>query len=117
MNFQNRGMVQAGWTVGFESSGRELLVVVAKGTFVIPERPDVEPALADEQEPLVMADTFAGEPGLSAPVYECDFAHRKPRCDVLLNGSAYAPGGRPAERVRVSLQVGSLAKAFDVVGL
>ena len=47
-----------------------------------------------------MADTFTGEPGFSAPVYEVDFAPRKPRCDVLLVGSAYAPEGRPATRVR-----------------
>jgi hypothetical protein len=33
-----------------------------------------------------------------------------------LNGSAYAPYGIPAERVRVSLRVGSLIKSFDVVG-
>ena len=44
-----------------------------------------------------MADTFTGEPGFSAPVYEVDFAPRKPRCDVLLLGSAYAPGGRPVD--------------------
>ncbi|MCK7582586.1 MAG: DUF2169 domain-containing protein [Chromatiales bacterium] len=53
--------------------------------------------LHDEQLPLVMADTFTGEPGLSAPVYEVDFAPRKHRCDVLLVGSAHAPGGRPAD--------------------
>jgi hypothetical protein len=40
----------------------------------------------------------------------------KPRCDVLLLGSAYAPYGEPAERVRVSLRVGPMSKQFDVVG-
>ena len=59
---------------------------------------------------------FTGEPGFSAPLYETDYAPRKPRCDVLLNGSAYAPGGRPAERVTVSLRVGPMRKSFDVVG-
>jgi hypothetical protein len=53
---------------------------------------------------------------VSAPLYECDFARYKPRCDVLLNGSAYAPDGRPVERVTVSLRVGPLNKSFDVVG-
>ena len=53
---------------------------------------------------------FTGEPGLSAPLYESDYAPRKPRCDVLLNGSAYAPGGKPTERVTVSLRVGSMAE-------
>ena len=31
--------------------------------------------------PLVMSDTFSGEPGLSAPVYEVDFAARTLKLD------------------------------------
>jgi len=64
----------------------------------------------------VTADTFTGEPGASSPVYEVDFAPRKRRCDVLLIGSAHAPEGRQVQRSRVSLQVGSIEKSFDVVG-
>ena len=86
-----------------------------KATFLIPEN-GAEPVLAETQIPLTEADEFVGEPGLSAPLYETDYAHRKPFCDVLLNGSAYAPGGRPAERVTVCMQVGSMMKSFNVVG-
>jgi hypothetical protein len=107
--------MQAGYTLGMRPDGRESLVVVVKGTFTIPAD-GKEPQLAPEQAPLVEADVFTGEPGFSAPLYESDYAPRKPRCDVLLNGSAYAPGGKPAERVPVSLRIGSLTKAFDVVG-
>jgi hypothetical protein len=107
--------MQAGYTMGMQPDGRELLVVCVKGTFVIPKSGE-EPRLAEEQVPLVMADTFTGEPGLSAPIYESDYPPRKPRCDVLLNGSAYAPGGRPTIKVPVLLQVGSLSKSFLVVG-
>ena len=63
-----------------------------------------------------MADEYTGAPGFSAPLWETDFAFRKPRCDVVLNGAAYAPGGRPAERVRVGLKVGAWSKVFDVFG-
>jgi hypothetical protein len=115
MELINATKMEAGYTMAVQPDGRELLVVVVKGTFTIPE-PGREPMLAEKQVPLVMTDVFTGEPGFSAPLYEIDYAPRKPRCDVLLNGSAYAPGGRPAERVRVSLRVGSLTKAFDVVG-
>lgn len=101
--------------MGMQPDGRELLVVCVKGTFVIPKSGE-EPRLAEEQVPLVMADTFTGEPGLSAPIYESDYPPRKPRCDVLLHGNAYAPGGRPATKVPVSLQVGPLSKSFLVVG-
>lgn len=105
----------AGWTMGFERDGRELLIVVVKGTFTMP-RGVGTPEIAQEQVPLVESDRFTGEPGLSSVVHEVDFAHRKPRCDVLLNGCAHAPEGRPVERVRVGLQVGGMKKSFDVVG-
>lgn len=89
--------------------------MVAKTTFDLP--PDREEAsLADKQLPLIHADGFTGEPGLSAVLHESDFAHEKPRCDVLLNGSAYAPGGIPYESVRVGLHVGPIHKRLEVVG-
>jgi hypothetical protein len=116
MNLLNETGLQAGYNLGVAPDGRESLVVVVKGTYAFPARDGREPAPAEEQEPLVMADVFTGEPGFSATLYENDFAPRKPRCDVLLNGSAYAPGGKPAARVTVGLRVGALAKSFDVVG-
>jgi hypothetical protein len=116
MDFVNRIGVQAGWTRGFDRDGRELIIVAVKATFSLPENERVEPALAEEQVPLTKADVFSGEPGFSAPLYESDYAHRKPKCDVLLNGSAYAPGGKRTERVTVSLRVGTMEKSFDVVG-
>ena len=115
MELINSTRLVAGYAMGLEPSGRELLVVTVKGTFKIPG--DGAPVqLAEEQAPLVMADTFAGEPGFSAPVYEADFAPRKHRCDVLLIGSAYAPGGRPASRVEVGVRVNGMSKSFAVVG-
>lgn len=115
MELVNATKMQAGYTLATQPDGRELLVVVVKGTFTIPP-PGGEPELAEQQIPLIESDVFIGEPGFSAPLYEVDFAPRKPRCDVLLNGSAYAPGGRPTERVTVGLRVGSCTKSFDVVG-
>jgi hypothetical protein len=115
MELLNATGMPAGYTLGMQPDGRELLVVAIKGTFAIPQN-GKEPILAAEQVPLFEADIFTGEPGFSAPLYESDYAPHKPRCDVLLNGSAYAPGGKPVRRVRVSLQVGSLSKSFDVVG-
>lgn len=111
----NATAMQSGYTLGVRADGRELLVVAAKGTFLMPEQGE-EARLSEEQVPLCETDEFAGEPGCSAPVREMDFAPHKPRCDVLLNGSAHAPRGRPAARVGVSLRVGSWSKSFDVVG-
>jgi hypothetical protein len=115
MELINATRMIAGYTLGIEPSGRELLIVVIKGTFHLP-KPGEDLRLHEEQCPLVMADTFAGEPGHAAPIYEADFAPRKQRCDVLLLGSAYAPNGRPAERALVSVRVGSLTKSVAVIG-
>lgn len=118
MELINATRMVAGYTMGLEPSGRELLVVVVKGTFRLPLAG--EPAghfeLAEEQQPLVMADTFSGAPGLTAPVYEIDFAPRKSFCDLLLLGSAHAPQGRPATRVEVGVRVGGWHKTFAAVG-
>jgi hypothetical protein len=107
--------MRAAYTLGMDPDGREHLLVVVKGTFAFPTHGE-PPQLAAEQVPLVEADTFTGEPGLSATVYESDYALRKPRCDVILLGSAHAPEGRPTDRVRVGLRVGSMQKFIDVVG-
>jgi hypothetical protein len=118
MELINATRMVAGYNMGLEPSGRELLVVVIKGTFrfPLPNEPDTHSALHEQQVPLVMADTFTGEPGLSAPMYEIDFAPRKHRCDILLLGSAYAPHGVPGTRVGVGMRVGSWSKSFSVVG-
>lgn len=115
MELINDTRLLAGYSMGLEPSGRELLVIVIKGTFVLPQS-GAEPRLLEEQLPLVMAETFSGEPGFSAPVYETDFAPRKLYCDVLVLGSAHAPGGRPVTRMQVGIRVGSRTKVCDVVG-
>lgn len=115
MEFINATRMTAGYNMGLEPSGRELLLVVIKGTFVLPKAGE-QMRLRDEQLPLIMADTFTEVPGFSAPVYEVDFAPRKSKCDVLLVGKARAPGGRPVTQLRAGLRVGALEKSFEVVG-
>jgi hypothetical protein len=115
MKFVNQTRVAAGWTMGFDRDGRELVVVAIKATFTIP-LDGGEPLMAEQQRPLVEADQFTGQPGLSAPLYESDYAHRRPICDVVLNGSAYAPANRRATRLDVGLRVGSMTKILEAVG-
>jgi hypothetical protein len=115
MEIVNATGMTVGYTMGVEPSGRELLVVVVKGTFAIP--PDGgTPELLAAQRPLITADTFTGAPGYSAPAEEIDFAPRKLRCDVLVSGSAHAPHGEPAQRVAVGVRLGHWKKVFSVVG-
>lgn len=118
MELVNATRMVAGINIGLAPSGRESLVVVIKGTFRIP-RPGEAAGhfeLHEQQLPLVAADTFTGEPGLSAPLQEVDFAPCKPRCDILLSGTAYAPKGRPSTEVEVGVRMGRWSKSFNVVG-
>lgn len=98
MEFINATRMVASYTLAFDVSGRELLVVAIKGTFHIPDQPGASLCLHALQRPLTMSDEFFGDPGFSAPKHEIDFAARKHRCDVILNATAHAPGGRPATR-------------------
>jgi hypothetical protein len=111
----NATKMPAEYTLGLDPDGRERVVVVVKGTFTLP-LDGSQPELAEEQVPLVMADEFTGEPGFSAPLYESEFAPHKPRCDVVLNGSAHAPNGVPAYEMMVGVRVGPIEKFFNVVG-
>jgi hypothetical protein len=104
------------FTMGMDKAAQEYLVVVVKCTFDFPDAPNGPVRKSAKQVPLVMADTQTGEPGYSATLWETDFAFRKPRCDVVANGFAHAPGGRPAERVPVGIKVGAWSKRFEVVG-
>ncbi len=115
MQLVNDTAMPAEYTLGLNPDGRESVVVVVKATFTIPWDGSA-PRLAAEQAALVMADEFTGEPGKSATKYESEFAPYKPRCDVLLNGSAYAPRGTPAQRVDVALRVTGVSKSISVHG-
>ena len=115
MELVNATRMSAAYTLGMEPSGREHLVVVVKGTFDIPTAPDASPTLAVDQLPVVLADVLGGKSSL-LPVEEADLCLRKTRCDVILNGSAYAPAGRPATQVQVGIRIGSWTKTFCVTG-
>jgi hypothetical protein len=115
MELLNATDMIAGYAMGLDREGRESLVVVVKGTFALPHHGG-EALLTPRQEPLVAADVHTGEPGISAPLYESDYAPEKRRCDVILHGNAHAPGGRAAQQVQVALRVGSVNKTINVVG-
>ena len=115
MELLNATPFQAAYTQGLDKTGREHLLIVVKATYSLPLDGSV-PRLMSPQVPLTEADQFTGEPGFSATLYESDFALYKPRCDVLLNGSAYAPNGVATSSVEVGLSVSTVTKVFRVLG-
>ncbi len=61
--------------------------------------------LDDDAAKLALADVFDGALNASSVRAESDIAPFKPRCDVLVRATAWAPGGRPATRWPVRLRV------------
>jgi hypothetical protein len=104
--------VESTW--GRDKDGVHEWIVAVKGTFDI--TPDGSLMLADEQlEPLLLPE-YNGEAGVSSLRYDADLVAPKPTTDVVLNGTAYAPKGRPSTDFLVSLRVGRVHKVIRVVG-
>jgi len=71
---------------------------------------------SEEQRLPVLAPEHFGEPGRSSLRYESDLLDRKPSTDVLVLGSAWAPGGKAAASLPVTLRLGSIDKRLVVHG-
>src|SRR4029079_8463953 len=94
--------------------GGEVWLVAVRCSFLL--NPNGTTAVADEQEPPVVAPKFRDAPGTSSLVYDSDFYLTKPTTDLLLHGHAYAPGGKPTTAVDVSLRVGDRQKGLRITG-
>jgi hypothetical protein len=100
-----------------DARGVETLFTVVKGTFDL-RRLDARgtPAPAERQVAVGPADEHHGDPETGSIRAPSDFSLGKPGTDVLLVGTAYAPGGRPVGRMDVSLAAGPLRKTVRVFG-
>lgn len=97
-----------------DKTGAHHWIVSVKATFEVAA--DGKLALADEQPPPLLAPEYNGEPGLSSVKYEAEIGPPKPTTDVLVDGLAHTPGGRPAKSVPVTLRVADLEKTVMVHG-
>jgi len=89
-------------------------VVAVKATFDI--LPDGTTKVADKQEDPLYGEEYSGEPGKSSVLYDADLAGPKSGTDVVLNGHAYAPGGKPTTSVTVAMKVDKITKELKVWG-
>lgn len=94
--------------------GADLLLVLVKATYRL--LPDGRTEVGPEQLPVVFEPCFRGDPRFSSLLRESDFDFPKQTTDVLIVGSAHAPGGIPCTEVPVSMEVGPVRKALRVVG-
>ncbi|HZN60893.1 MAG TPA: DUF2169 domain-containing protein [Planctomycetota bacterium] len=104
--------VERGWTTGLD--GRDLWIVVVKGTFLL--KPDGATEPAPKQLPPNLAPRHRGEPDKTSLLLDTDFVLSKPNTDVLLEGHAWAPGGREAPQVDLMMKVGPIKRIASVFG-
>lgn len=111
MELVNKTFLAANLGIGeIPGSERRMGILAAKGTFRILPNGQCEPDLdnpypmfkEDEETPLGLLprDDFPKEDNL----------------DVIVLGNAYPPGGRPASRMTVSIQVGSIKRSLAIFG-
>lgn len=116
MQIDLKGSGNSGFSIGIDPTGREHVVVVTKRRLDFPADSGGVCTWSDAAPELCTADEFSGEEGHSAVIFESEFALRKPSCDVLVHGAAYAPNGAPTQLVYAGLQCGSNTKAIAVFG-
>jgi hypothetical protein len=86
-----------------DQHGQSSHVVVMRATFDI--QVDGTLAISGKQEPIALTDEYFGEINKSSIKQESDLAPFKPRCDVIVNATAYAPGGNPSLGFVVSVRI------------
>jgi hypothetical protein len=114
LNITNFTSFPAEVTISTDKHGADWYLVVVKGTFSFPDGGDALPAEA--QIPFFYGDKHYGEPESTSIMYESEFAPVKALADVVLIGTAHAPGGAPARSVVVELKVAEMSKRIRVVG-
>ncbi|MBZ9896172.1 MULTISPECIES: DUF2169 domain-containing protein [unclassified Mesorhizobium] len=112
---ENRTPFSAMTHVQHDADGQEVLVAMFSASFEAPER-DARLDIAAAQLPVILGDVPRGVPGLSSNRYDADIAPRKPASEIVVNGTAYSPKGKPAHEMQVGFRVNGLQKVLHVIG-
>ena len=105
--------LRAGSIAWQEESGQWTLTVVCKATYGLAP---VTSALAAEPEDLNDRDNHWDDDPKRSVYAPGDLAPHKPHAEVMLVGSAFAPGGEATRALFVRLIVGELDKSIEVFG-
>lgn len=95
-----------------DPQGIDTLYVVVKATFGL----DPHIHIAEKQQPLVMADEYWGEPGMSSLKYATEVHPAKPGTDIVVVAEACAPQNRPVPEMTVGLVVAGRTIILKVFG-
>src|SRR3954454_19043604 len=99
---------------GQTPEGQHIFGVLVKRSYtIVPEKACVR---ADKDHRLFPGDEHFGDPMNSTVEFETDFFPFKIATDVVLNGTAHAPRGRPTESFSASIRIGPVQKEVRVIG-
>lgn len=110
----NRTPFAAGRTWSRDLNGWHQWIVAVKATYEFTEQGEIK--LAEEQTEPVLAPEYFGEPGESSLKYDAELVPTKPVTDILLNGTAHAPEGKPSVEFAVGLGINGRRKILRVLG-
>ena len=89
-------------------------VIILKGSFKIVPDSALVPVV--EQQPIMETDQYFAPPYQGSVRVESEMAPFKPAADIIINATAYPPGGKPAAQWTVSAQVREKRKVLAVTG-
>jgi hypothetical protein len=112
LQLENQTPFKAAIAVLPDRSGIDTLYVIVKATVAL--RPSL--SLAEVQVPPTLADEYCADPATSSLRFGSEMHIGKPGTDVLLIGSAWAPGKRPVTRTQVTMTVAGRQKTILVIG-
>lgn len=113
MDIVSSGPFRTGSLVWLQHPETWTLTVIAKTTFRL--QPN-ELAIAEEQDALCVDDVYWNDDRTRSLYAPSDFVPFKPRVDVLLVGSAFAPRKEPVRSLIARLVVGEMDKSIEVMG-
>lgn len=96
-----------------DKDANKLRLTIVKATFDI--RANGSTHLSDEQLPVLRMAEPISEPDKSL-TYESDLLGVKPCTDILVNGNAWAPGGKRRPSIDVQITAGRVKKRLRVFG-
>ncbi|MBX3460341.1 MAG: DUF2169 domain-containing protein [Planctomycetes bacterium] len=112
MEIRNRTTFAFAPVMGRVNFPAHTATLVVKATFQLAHRGSVQPVT---EQPALEGDVLS-KGKVPECLYEADLAPYKPRTDLLLSGTCYTPGGKPAQTCPVAFKVGAFSKTLACIG-
>lgn len=110
LNNQTSYAVERGWIR--DNNGAEVWIVAVKATYDL--LPDGTTVLSEHQQSVNSGPVLY--PGSDELRYDTDLGPEKNATDIVLNGHAWAPAGKPVTSLAVGLRVGNIVRLARVYG-